>query len=315
MVSELVIKYIDPKTLKQNPYSRKLFPELKGESYTMLVEDIKKNGIRTPIEVTKEGLILCGHERHRVALEFALSKVPVEIYPSSNVDDQKIRVIKDNLARKAVDIKTKLLCYRELKTLYGLKEREIFKKYPRDKKGHIKKPMVARDSIGNKVMSNAEIAKEVGFDNTSYYRAEKILSSDLPDKIKDAAFNGVIGLRPVADLINQKTEIKKEIIPIVLKSLKDGKNESILKLIDEKKAEIEFDKKIKKDMSSSVNIDEWLSNYAKTLLKIDPKKFENKTNLKHITNLALLQKFLKTDKFPCKECGNTKIVRECGHDI
>jgi len=38
------------------------------------------------------------------------------------------RLIVDNLARKAVDTKTKLLCYRELKGLYGLKRVSYGKK-------------------------------------------------------------------------------------------------------------------------------------------------------------------------------------------
>jgi len=62
------------------------------------------------------------------------------------------RLIVDNLARKAVDTKTKLLCYRELKGLYGLKRTDTLKKGD-------KLPDRSTELTGK--MSDAEIAKEV----------------------------------------------------------------------------------------------------------------------------------------------------------
>ena len=60
----------------------------------------------------------------------------------------------------------------ELKRLYGLKEKEHLKKYPRDEKGHIQKPMDSTEPIGN--MSETELdtaIKKTYFSSYSRFKA------------------------------------------------------------------------------------------------------------------------------------------------
>ena len=155
---EMVLQYVDPKTLKVNKYSRELFPELKGDGYELLKQDILDHGIRTPLEITKDGLILCGHERQRIALELGLDRVPV-IYFSGDDVSQMTRIIKDNLARKAVDFRTKIKCYNELRRLYGLK--------------HSGQPSKSIRSPERISLSEDEIAKEVGFSRRTLRTKER----------------------------------------------------------------------------------------------------------------------------------------------
>jgi hypothetical protein len=93
--------------------------------------------------------------------------------------DQKIRCIKDNLARKAVDHRTKVRCYGELRDLYGLKREELGKKLPRDDKGHML-PYQSGDGQGE-FMTHADMAKEVGMKEMSLERSLKIERSSCMD--------------------------------------------------------------------------------------------------------------------------------------
>ena len=54
-----------------NTHLTKLFYNIK--------EDIKKNGIKTELHITKSRTILCGHQRFRVAKEIGLREVPCKI--------------------------------------------------------------------------------------------------------------------------------------------------------------------------------------------------------------------------------------------
>lgn len=292
----LEIMDVNPKDLKVNEYSRKLFPELRGEAYEMLKQDIKENGIRTPLEVTKDNLVLCGHERLRIALELGLEKVPVEVFPSESESDQKIRVIKDNLARKAVDTKTKLLCYRELKSLYGLKN------------GQTKAKLVPWNE--DKIMTEDEIAKEVGFDKTSYHRAEKILDSNLPEQIKEAAFNGMIGLRPVAELVNEPEGVKEKVIPEILNSLSENRNPAIDKLTENVKQQIREDK-LDTNLIHN-NMERFFTRYANALKTNPSPKIQNN---EVETAIIFFKRLLKTQKVHCTICGETHLKWKCGHDF
>jgi len=120
----MTVEYRDPKDLKESEYSRKLFPKLEGKQYELLLKDIKKNGIETPLSITKDNVVLRGNERLRCALELGLDTVPVTIFGSDNEINQKIHIVIDNVARKSVDFETKFKCFQELKNLYGLKRGE-----------------------------------------------------------------------------------------------------------------------------------------------------------------------------------------------
>lgn len=76
-----------------------------------------------------------------------------------------------------VDYRTKLRCYKEMKKLYGLQNGQNIR-------------YMTAQSIDRAVLSEDEIAKEIGFSKTTLERMEKIEISDLPEEIKDAKLPG-----------------------------------------------------------------------------------------------------------------------------
>lgn len=307
---ELNIMYVDPKKLKPFEYSRKIFPELQGNAYDLLKEDIKENGIRTPLEVTTDFLILCGHERHRVALELGLEKVPVEIYPSVVVEDQKIRLIKDNLARKDVTYRTKIRCYRELQELYGIKRGEYGGESIKGKEGFQPRSIDSSTERPMNLLSEDEIAKEVGLSRPTLERAEAIDKSDLPESIKNAALSGEIGIRPVAELVSKPKELQDKIIPKVLERLEEGKNPALDRLIIETESEMLCEKE--EDEQIANNIESFFTRYGEALKHNPTPKIEN--NEVKIA-IDFFKRLLQTKKIVCPVCGESKLEWTCGHEF
>lgn len=124
---------------------------------------------------------------------------------------KKIRLIKNNLARKNVDFLTKKRCYEALKILYGILKRDN----PRNSSG--KFTIASIDATGS--LSQKAIAKEVGFSVATMERADKNEKSDLPKIIKDSTFKGRLAIYPVAELLRESDEVKKRVIEKTIKKL------------------------------------------------------------------------------------------------
>jgi ParB-like chromosome segregation protein Spo0J len=302
---EMIVQYINPSTLKVNDYSRNLFPELKGDAYKILKSDIQENGIRTPIEITDEMLILCGHERQKIALELGLKKVPIIYFHDGDDISQKQRIIKDNLARKNVDFRTKMRCYEELKRLYGLKRESHVK---RGKDGKYT-PERSEEASGK--LSEDQIAKEVGFSNATFERAKTIEQSDLPEQIKNAAFNGRLSIRPVADLAHETNEVKDKVVPQVLKKLEDGDDKfSVETLTRDTKQEFEVQRALKEIGVPSV--EEQVKGFYGKLSPLAPNRKDRVSRqemIQHITG------FIERQALKCPICGEQHIQWKCGHEF
>jgi hypothetical protein len=299
---KLSVQYVNPKDLKVFDYSRNLFPELQGEAYQFLKNDIIENGIRTPLEVTKEYLILCGHERHRVALEIGLKEVPVIFYSDAEVANQKIRCIKDNLARKAVDVRTKVRCYGELREIYGLKRGDLGK--VQREKGQSGFSAVNQSSEGFTFMSHADMAKEVGFSEVTMERALKIEKSNLPEQIKQATFQGKIGIETTYNFSRESKEIQEKAIPKIIEEIESGKERIYLQ-------DILNDVKDSTGKPSQ-NMREFLSTYKQALDKVE----EIDTTSEDVKiAISFFKKLLDEKQVTCPTCGEKHLQWRCGHDF
>jgi ParB-like chromosome segregation protein Spo0J len=296
MRDEIVVQYYDPKKLKVNEYSRNLFPKLDGEPYEMLKNDIKENGIRTPLEITKDGLILCGHERHRIALQLGFNRVPVTFF-EGDVVDQKIHLIKDNLARKSVDFRTKLNSYRELRKLYGLR-----------RGGDRVSQTFIRST--ERLLSEDDIAKEVGFSRPTMERAGAIEDSNLPEEIKDATFKGLISIRGVAEVLKEPEIVQERVVEKVSEALKQEEDHvNIFALTRDVKQSVETESTMENIGVPSVE-EQVQKFYEKVSV---PKKETSQVTREDI--VKLIQGILKKQKLTCRECGEQVIQWKCGHEF
>jgi len=112
--------FIQTELLKPYPLNKELFENLPKNNYEALKEDIRKNGIKTELHITKSNIILCGHQRWNIAKDLDLKEVPVKIVKIDESDEQAVKeyVIIDNLLRSHLTTEQKYLLIAELSKVY-----------------------------------------------------------------------------------------------------------------------------------------------------------------------------------------------------
>ncbi len=105
--------------LKEHPLNKEFFAEETDSYFQRLREDIQKRGVATPLIAKRDGTLLAGHNRLRIAKELGLPTVPVQ-YVSENekykltADDEREFLIKDNLLRRQFSSEEWIQTYRNL---------------------------------------------------------------------------------------------------------------------------------------------------------------------------------------------------------
>jgi len=63
------------------------------------------------------------------------------------------------------------------------------------------------------------------------------------------------------------------------------------------------------------SVDRVLDKFEEVLKTIDPKKFDEDPEIMRQSAFRAFKSLMEKYSFPCPVCGNTKIVRECGHEL
>lgn len=69
------------------------------------------------------------------------------------------------------------------------------------------------------------------------------------------------------------------------------------------------------DASVTNSFDSAFDKFEEVLKNIDPKKFDEDPKIMGQSAFRAFKSLMEKYSFPCSICGNTKIVRECGHDL
>ncbi len=106
--------------LKPYKFNKEFFEDIKGSDYDALKEDIKQNGIKVELHITKSNTILCGHQRWEIAKDIKLKDVPVRVIDIDESDENKVKeyVIKDNLLRRHLSTEQKYILIATLSEVY-----------------------------------------------------------------------------------------------------------------------------------------------------------------------------------------------------
>jgi hypothetical protein len=112
------VKDVAVSELQVNPDNATYFKNESKEYFQRLEEDIRKRGILVPLIVKKDGTLLAGHNRLRVAKEIGLPVVPVQYVDESKYvlskDAEREFIIKDNLLRRQFSSQEWIEVYRNL---------------------------------------------------------------------------------------------------------------------------------------------------------------------------------------------------------
>ena len=91
------IKQVSPSEIKPHPLNEEIY----GDSHSQeLLDSIKKDGILTPLRISKNNEIISGHRRHAAVKDLELDYIPVVV--SGAEDDLTVRyeVIASNRQRE-----------------------------------------------------------------------------------------------------------------------------------------------------------------------------------------------------------------------
>lgn len=111
--------------LKPHSRNNEFFDDMTGDAWEAFKESIKTSGIIEPIVVTKDMIIVSGHQRVRAAKELGISTVMVDIRKYEN-DEQVLKdLIETNIRQRGVGNPNPIKlgrCIKELEKIYGVRE-------------------------------------------------------------------------------------------------------------------------------------------------------------------------------------------------
>lgn len=106
-------------SLYTHPSQEDIFCETSESALEELAEDISRNGLQIPIEILKDGTIICGHRRVQAMLENEEKKIPAIIREDlgDDANDAAVieRLVNDNLQRRNLDDLEVARCYKAMK--------------------------------------------------------------------------------------------------------------------------------------------------------------------------------------------------------
>jgi ParB family chromosome partitioning protein len=167
--------------LKPHPKSGEI-PPLDDKIRAELEEDIRQNGIVTPLILARDCTILAGHQRWEIAKELGLPHVPAIVRQDIDPDapEAVALLIKDNLLRRHLNDVQVAKLIRLLKEEYGVR------------RGGYREPKL-EDSRGSNCENRsltARIAGEVGLSERTVWELDKL--NELIPELQGLVARGVL---------------------------------------------------------------------------------------------------------------------------
>lgn len=107
------VQFVRPSELFPNPLNQTYFADESEEYFEKLRSDVKERGILVPLIAKRNGMLLAGHNRLRIAQETGTSIVPVQFVQDELTEEQEtVFVINDNLLRRQLSDEQRFALYR-----------------------------------------------------------------------------------------------------------------------------------------------------------------------------------------------------------
>ncbi len=193
---------------------RDLVPRLSSEDFARLEDSIKREGVRDPIVINPEGIILDGYTRFEIATAQGLKFETVERSFADKFEEKEF-VIKANLERRHLTSGQR--------SILGLKLEEIEAEKAKERQGtrtdieqNNIRPDLPRSSMGR---ARDKAAKVVGVSGSTLDKAKKIQKEGTPEQ-REKLVNGKSSVdklyREVTGKKGKKSQPAKEQFSIIL---------------------------------------------------------------------------------------------------
>lgn len=206
-----------------HPKNDYYFDDISGEKWERLLESIKNNGVRTPIIVTDNMVIVSGNQRVRACKELGISVINAEIEHYKSEDDVIRDLIEINIRQRGVIDDSEIKAGRRF---------EFLQKYYGVKEGRPEK--LPNNSV---VKTQEQIASESGISVDTMQNYIKL--SEMIPEMQDLVDTGIVKPTTALAIVKQLPEDQQK--ELAEKFINDGKK------IPKTKAEEEI-KRIKAEM-------------------------------------------------------------------
>lgn len=164
------MKYLPINVLKPHPRNSEIYKEIDPGEMEELVLSIKKYGIKHPVIINKDNLILSGHRRWTAAKKLKAEKIPVKIESFKDKDDELLFLILSNQFKSKTN---------EQKIREGILLEEIEKRSKEKEQTE-----VIIDEPDEDERPRDRIGKKIGMSGRTYEKGKKVV--DKIDKLEKA---------------------------------------------------------------------------------------------------------------------------------
>lgn len=250
--------------LKPHPKQRKFFADTPPAELQALADDIERNGLQSPIEITSDNVIICGHRRKAALL--LLGREEAKVWVRTDLEGEgavELRLIEDNVNRRQLSELEMVRCW--------LREVELL-----------------RDSCPRGTRQgglNDLVAKQFGKSGRQMYRIKNVLKTPLP--VQQAFEKKQINLEEATRVFEQSPEIQRKIADAITKGEKP--KQVVARLAKARKYHQSnlIGKKIGRFLRDAVKTKEFLKDVAGA-------EIARKLNPKAQADIRIIRTFLKT---------------------
>lgn len=110
--------------LKDHPRNKEFFDDITGEDWNNMIRSIQTSGIRVPLTVTQDYVVVSGHQRIRACRELGIKEVNVIIQNYDSEDEILKDLIEINIIQRGIGNPNPVKfgrCIMELERIYGIR--------------------------------------------------------------------------------------------------------------------------------------------------------------------------------------------------
>lgn len=186
--------------LKFHPKNMEYFSPPSDEVKNILRRSIAYEGIRDPLKVTPDYVVIAGHIRLEIAKELGMEKVPVQIV-DGDPEYLEYLLIADNDERRN--------CGDAIKKA---KRAQFFARYWGVRQGSLAKPGTPEGKFSPQVKTLADVAKAVGESEANLKKILKL--NDLVPELQELVSSGKLGQTAAYELAFLSPDTQKQLLSV-----------------------------------------------------------------------------------------------------
>ncbi|MBF0395761.1 MAG: ParB N-terminal domain-containing protein [Desulfobacterales bacterium] len=98
------------------------FNDLTGAEFDDLKKSIVTHGIIQPIVISRDNVIISGHQRFRACIELGIQDIPVHVIDVEDVNDHELKLIESNIRARQLSASEMAKAIKRLYEIKGIKE-------------------------------------------------------------------------------------------------------------------------------------------------------------------------------------------------